>query len=71
MGLISTNEAADRLGLTARRIVALIADGRLPAQKVGRDYIIDERDLRLVSERKAGRPRKSLSELKSKPRRKD
>ena len=59
MSLISTNEAADRLGITRRRIVALILDGRLTAQKVGRDYVIDEKDLKLVEDRKPGRPPKA------------
>ena len=57
MGLISTTDAAEKLGVTRRRVVALIADGRLPAQKVGRDYIIDERDLKIVTDRKPGRPK--------------
>lgn len=56
MSLISTNEAAERLGITRRRVVALILDGRLTAQKVGRDYVIDERDLKMVETRKPGRP---------------
>lgn len=58
MGLLTTNEAADRLGVTRRRVLALITDERLPAQKFGRDYMIDERDLKLVEDRKPGRPRK-------------
>jgi excisionase family DNA binding protein len=59
MSLITTNEVAERLGVTIRRIQALITDGRLPAQKVGRDYLIKEEDLKLVTGRKPGRPRKS------------
>ena len=61
MSLISTNEAAERLGITRRRIVALILDGRLTAQKVGRDYVIDEKDLKLVEDRKPGRPPKAAA----------
>ena len=57
--MISTNEAAERLGISRRRIVALILDGRLTAQKVGRDYVIDEKDLKLVEDRKPGRPSKA------------
>ena len=56
MNLITTGEAAERLGITIRRIQALITDGRLPAQKVGRDYLIKEDDLKLVADRKPGRP---------------
>jgi excisionase family DNA binding protein len=61
MGWLTTNEVAERLGVTRRRVLALIADERLPAQKFGRDYKIDERDLKLVADRKAGRPRKQAS----------
>jgi excisionase family DNA binding protein len=58
MSLLTTNEVAERLGVTVQRIHALIKSGRLPAQKMGRDYFIQEEDLRLVEERKSGRPRK-------------
>jgi len=36
----------------------LIQSGRLPAQKFGRDYMIKEADLKLVENRKVGRPKK-------------
>lgn len=69
--LLTTAEAADRLGVTAPRIRQLVLNGRLPAQKLGRDLFIDEKDLKLVTDRKPGRPRKLISELKDKPRRKE
>jgi excisionase family DNA binding protein len=56
--LISSKEAAERLGLSLRRVQALITAGRLPAQKIGNSYVVDEKDLELVKERKAGRPTK-------------
>jgi excisionase family DNA binding protein len=59
MSLLTTGEVAERLGVTVRRVQALITSGKLPAQKFGRDYMIDEKDLKLVKERKAGRPRKA------------
>lgn len=59
MKLLSTSEAAAALGVSERRIRGLITDGRLPAEKIGRDYVIKEVDLELVRERKPGRPRKS------------
>ena len=59
MNLLTTKEAAERLGITVARIHALIRDERLPAEKFGRDYVIKEKDLKLVAERKPGRPRKS------------
>ena len=54
--MISTNEAAKELGVTAIRVRALINAGRLPAQKIGRDWIIYRSDLDLVRVRKPGRP---------------
>jgi excisionase family DNA binding protein len=54
--LISTAEAAKKLGVHITRVQALIKGGRLPAQKIGGSYVIDEGDLRLVKDRKPGRP---------------
>lgn len=56
MKSLTTKEAAERLGVTRRRVLALIASERLPAQKFGRDYMIKESDLKLVQDRKPGRP---------------
>ena len=36
--LLSTAEAGARLGVSRQRVLELIADGRLPARKVGRSY---------------------------------
>jgi excisionase family DNA binding protein len=58
MGLISTSEAAEKLGIHITRVQVLIREGRLPAQRIGRTYVIDEADLKLVEDRKVGRPRK-------------
>jgi excisionase family DNA binding protein len=58
MDFLTTKQAAERLGITPRRVQALIEAGRLPAQKFGRDYMIQEKDLKLVAERKVGRPKK-------------
>jgi len=43
--LISTREAAQRLGVSQRRILALIAEGRLPAYKLGPAWAIQGEDL--------------------------
>jgi excisionase family DNA binding protein len=59
MRLLSTLEVATALGVTVARVQQLIWAGRLPAQKVGRDYVIYEDDLKLVKERKTGRPPKA------------
>lgn len=55
--LISSKEAAEKLGLSIRRVQALITEGRLPAQKIGNSYIVREKDLELVRERTPGRPK--------------
>lgn len=62
MNLLTTNEVAARLGVTIKRVQAMIRDGRLPAEKKGRDYFIKEDDLKLVEDRKPGRPRKAQTE---------
>jgi hypothetical protein len=37
----------------------LISTQRLPAQQFGRTYVVNEEDLKLVENRKVGRPRKA------------
>lgn len=58
--LISAADAAERLGVSKRRVIALInADNpalRLPAAKIGSQYVIRAKDLEAVRERRAGRP---------------
>lgn len=54
--LIGTKEAASRLGISMRRVQALIAAGRLPAEKVGNSFAIREADLAKVNGRKNGKP---------------
>lgn len=53
---LTTAEAAARLGVSVRRVQALIEAGRLPARKYGRDWLIPETALAAVAERKPGRP---------------
>ena len=59
MKIISTAEAAKRLGVTANRVRALIDAKRLKAMKVGREWLIDPKDLIAVKKRKTGRPKSS------------
>lgn len=61
MHLLTTKETADKLGVSIRRVQAMITDGVLPATKLGRDYVIKESDLKLVEDRKPGRPPKNES----------
>jgi excisionase family DNA binding protein len=59
MKLISTAQAAERLGVSTRRVVFLIHAGRLKAKKIGRDWIINPKDLELIWKdrpRESGRP---------------
>jgi excisionase family DNA binding protein len=55
---LTTTQAAARLGITPRRVQALIALGRLfpGARKVGRDWLIPAREVEAARGRKAGRP---------------
>ncbi|MBS1796782.1 MAG: helix-turn-helix domain-containing protein [Acidobacteria bacterium] len=57
--LISSKVAANKLGVSLRRVQALITSGKLPAQKIGNSYVIKEKDLELVRVRIAGRPSKN------------
>jgi excisionase family DNA binding protein len=57
--VFTTNQAATELGVTPVRVRALIRDGRLLAEKFGRDYLIKEVDLDSVRHRKPGRPPKN------------
>ncbi len=56
MALLTTSEAAERLGVTRWRVSALIQAGRLKAEKKGQIYLIDESDLKPVMVRTPGRP---------------
>lgn len=66
--LLTTQQAAEKLGVTAGRVRQMIVDGQLPATKMGRDNFIKESDLKLVEDRKVGRPPKAVETTKkSKP----
>ena len=55
---ISTKAASEKLGLSIRRVQALITSGRLPAEKIGNSYVVREQSLKLVEDRPTGRPPK-------------
>lgn len=57
---LSTHQAAAALRVGHKQISALIRAGRLPAAKLGRDWVIAAADLDLVRERPKGRPRKEM-----------
>jgi len=56
-GLLTTKEVAEKLQVSVGRVRQMVADGQLPATKIGRDNFVKETDLKLVKDRKAGRPK--------------
>jgi len=57
MASVSVAQAAQRLGVSVPRIHQRIADGSLAAERIGSQWVVDERSLLRVQERsKAGRP---------------
>lgn len=56
--MLSVQESAEQLGITATRVRALIAQGVLPAEKVGRAWLLREEDVlqRLSEHKSPGRP---------------
>src|SRR5262245_28055747 len=56
MAFLSTKQAGEILGVDASRIRQMILREQLPAQKMGRDWFVEEKDLALVADRKPGRP---------------
>lgn len=54
--MMTTAQAAARLGVAVRTIQAWIKSGRLPARKMGRDWFIAEADLETFSPPPQGRP---------------
>ncbi len=54
--LLTARAASAALGVTERRVRALIEAGALPATRLGRTWVIRPDDLRAVRTRKPGRP---------------
>jgi excisionase family DNA binding protein len=66
--VLTTREVAAELGVSIRRVEALIHAGRLKARQAGRYWLVHRADLAAVRERKrTGRPRKAPAK---KPRKK-
>ncbi len=62
MGAVSVTQAAERLGVSVPRIHQRIADGSLVAERIGSQWVVDERSLLHIQERsKAGRPHSARS----------
>lgn len=63
MKLLTTLEAAKKLDVARSRIYQLINEGTLTAEKIGRDYLIKEKNLENVTTYgKPGRPPKDKGE---------
>ena len=58
MDVLSTAEAAERLNISVRRVQQLVKAGRLPATIFGGALMIQAKDLKLIADRKPGRPPK-------------
>ena len=64
MSLVTTKEAARNLGVTSARVRQLIKDGRLTAEKRGRDHLIEDEEVERFRRQgrrsgpKGGRPRR-------------
>ena len=54
---LTTTEVAEKLGVTVGRVRQMVANGQLPATKIGRDNFVKEADLENVKNRKVGRPK--------------
>lgn len=57
---LSLAEAAKRMNISRQRLTVLVQQGRIPARRFGKQYLIHASDLNRLTERKVGRPRKSL-----------
>jgi excisionase family DNA binding protein len=69
-GWLTTGQAANKLGVTAGRVRQMIVDKQLPTTKFGHIHMINEADLKLVENRKVGRPRKAEKASKKASKRK-
>ena len=58
MKMLSAKDVAKILKVHDSRVRVLIREGRLPAQKVGRTWVILEKDLKKLKILKRGRPKK-------------
>lgn len=56
MEQLTTKQASEILGVSRRRVIALIEQGKLKARKFSNVYMITPKDLASVSKRKNGRP---------------
>lgn len=63
--MLTTSEAAEILGVTPRRVVALVGSGALVAERFGRQWMVDERSVRdrASTPELSGRPKLDQKDL--------
>jgi excisionase family DNA binding protein len=66
--LLSVAEVSRELGVSVRRVQAMITAGRLRAERVGSVYVIHAAALAAVRVRRPGRPRGSRRRSQGTPR---
>ena len=60
---LNAKDAAEKLGVSDRRILAMIKEGKIKAVNIGGGYLIEESELKNVKvQGKAGRPKKETGE---------
>ena len=64
MDQLTTQQASEILGVTPQRILALIKNGRLPAIKFGRDWLIAMQDLEKFEKRPQGNYKLTVDQVK-------
>ncbi len=58
---MSAKDAAEKLGVSDRRVRAMIKEGKIKAVNVGGGYVIEESELKNVKVHgKVGRPKKGI-----------
>ena len=68
MELLNTSQAAEKLNVTPIRVRQLIREGKIEAERIGRDYVIAETSLESVKTYgKAGRPAGKVGDADKKP----
>lgn len=65
--MLSTQQAAEKLGISQVRVRELLKSGKLKGRRVGRSWVVDESsvDARLIQPQKAGRPTVDLQDAES------
>lgn len=64
MDHLTTQQASEILEVTPQRVIALIKIGRLPATKVGRDWLIAKQDLEKFEKRPQGNYKLSADQIR-------